>query len=44
MAESMIASSKRDREDLARASSEALDHQPGAQRLRVAEEFGEWQL
>ncbi len=42
MAEPMIASGKRDREDLGLASTEGLDHEPGAQRLRVAEEFGEW--
>ena len=41
MVESMIASGKRDREDLSLASTEALDHEPGAQRLRVAEDFGE---
>ena len=41
MAESMIASGKRDRDDLGLASTEDLGHEPGAQRLRVAEEFGE---
>jgi hypothetical protein len=44
MAESMIASGKRDREDLGLASTEDLGHEPGAQRLRVAEEFGEWPM
>jgi hypothetical protein len=39
----MIASGKRDREDLGLASTEDLGHEPGAQRLRVAEEFGEYQ-
>ena len=40
MAESMIASGKRDRDDLGLASTEDLGHGPGAQRLRVAAEFG----
>lgn len=38
----MTVSGKRDRDDLDLAVTEALDHEPGAQRRRVADEFGEW--
>lgn len=37
----LMVTGKRDRDELGLAVTEALDHEPGAQRQRVAELFGE---